>query len=141
MNPRHRDLTVAMSATVLANMAAIATFDALAVAMTDIARALNLGATEELWLPDAFLLAVVCATPLTAYLIRRFGVGATLTLCLVGTAVASALSSLTESLPLLLSLLFVQGLVTAPIPPSTQALIAGAFPPERRNVGKVVLVP
>jgi len=127
-----------MSATVLANMAAIATFDALSVAMTDIARALNLGATEELWLPDAFLLAVVCATPLTAYLIRRFGVGATLTLCLVGTAVASALSSLTESVPLLLSLLFVQGLVTAPIPPSTQALIAGAFPPERRNVGMAV---
>ena len=52
----------------LINAAAAANYSALMVSIADIAHDLGVGSAQETWLPDSFLLAVVCITPLTARL-------------------------------------------------------------------------
>jgi len=124
----------ALLATVLGNAAAAVTYAALPVALTAYGTALDVAAVEEVWIPDSFLLAVVCVTPLTSWLIATWGARRLLYAALAGVALSTAVTALSSSFTLILALLFVQGLFAAPVPPATQALVAVAVPSSRRSV-------
>lgn len=129
---RHTELFALLTA-VLANATAAVTYSAVSVALVDIGRSLGVASVEEIWVPDSFLLAVVCVTPLTSYLIRRFGVDRLLAVGILGVMASSVAAAASSGLGAVVALLFVQGLFAAPIPPATQALVAVATPAARRS--------
>lgn len=133
-----RQLTLAMLVVLLANSAAALAYAALTVALADIAAALGVGEIEEVWLPDSFLVAVVCVTPLTAWLVRRLGGRRLLFVALCGLVVSAIASAAAPGVAVLVALLFAQGLFAAPIPPLTQALVVAILPARRRNVGMAI---
>lgn len=57
-----------LAVVVTANLAATAAFGAIGVATPFIAKGLGVPPAHGPWIPDAFLVAVVCVTPLAAWL-------------------------------------------------------------------------
>jgi MFS family permease len=131
---RRAGISLALLATVLGNAAAAVTYSALPLALTELVAELTVGSAEEIWMPDSFLLAVMCVTPLTYWLIGVLGVRRLLQITLAGLVVSTAVTALSSSLPLLIGLLFLQGLFAAPIPPATQVLVAIEVPRSRRGL-------
>jgi len=125
----------AMLAVLLANGAAAIAYAALTVALADIATSLGVGEIEEVWLPDSFLVAVVCVTPLTAYLVRKLGGRRLLYVAISGLVASAVGTAAAPGAGALVALLFVQGLFAAPIPPATQAFVVAVIPPRLRSTG------
>lgn len=132
--PARAGVSLALLATVLGNAAAAVTYSALPLALTELVADLTVASPEEIWMPDSFLLAVMCVTPLTFWLVGRLGIQRLLRVTLAGLVVATAATALSSSLPLLIGLLFLQGLFAAPIPPATQVLVATVVPRTRRGL-------
>lgn len=132
--PARAGVSLALVATVLGNAAAAVTYSALPLALTEVVADLTVASAEEIWMPDSFLLAVMCVTPLTFWLVGRLGIQRLLRVTLAGLVVATAATALSSSLPLLIGLLFLQGLFAAPIPPATQVLVATVVPRTRRGL-------
>jgi DHA2 family multidrug resistance protein len=111
---------------------------AVGVALPALATDLQVSPDRTLWLADAFLIATVCATPMTAFLLQRVGARRLLVACVAATIGASALAALAGSFPLLLALLFLQGLFAAPLLPATQTIAVDRFPGSQRAHGMAV---
>ncbi|MCW5892152.1 MAG: MFS transporter [bacterium] len=120
---------------VLVNALAGVGLASLGIALPALGAALGTSPARVLWLVDAFLVATVCATPLTPFLLERFGARRVMLGGIAGTCVASAAAAATPSLGPLLGLAFVQGLCVAPLLPATQALVVARFPERHRAVG------
>lgn len=96
----------------------------------------NLGVSSEIgeWTITSFGIANAIFIPLTGWLSRRFGqvrlfVGAVATFTL-----ASVLCGMARSFPLLLGFRVLQGMVSGPIVPLSQALLVAVFPPQKRTL-------
>lgn len=113
-------------------------FRSISVAMGPIVQDIGAGAGQELWLPDAYLTALIVATPIGALMTRRFGPRATLTACTGGLIVASVIMSGANTIASLTALLFLQGLLAAPIAPTTQSLIVAQFTAKQRGLGMAI---
>jgi DHA2 family multidrug resistance protein len=93
------------------------------------------GTDRVLWVTDAYLIAIVCVTPLTGFLLRRMGHRRLLTLSTLGILASAIAASVAPTLPILIGSVFVLGLFVAPVQPATQTLIIAAYPGDRRALG------
>lgn len=92
-------------------------------------------ASHVLWITDAYLIAIVCVTPMTGFLLRRLGHRLVLTMSVVGILASAAAASMAPSLPILVVAVFVLGMFVAPVQPATQTLVIAAYPGEHRAMG------
>ncbi|MHB1216956.1 MAG: MFS transporter [Alphaproteobacteria bacterium] len=93
------------------------------------------GADRVLWITDAYLIAIVCVTPMTGFLLRRIGHRLVLTLSIAGILAAAMAASVAPTLPILIGAVFMLGMFVAPVQPATQTLIIAAYPGDRRALG------
>lgn len=96
----------------------------------------NLGESSDTatWVITAFAMANGVTVPLTGWFMRRFGVVTTFTTSVALFTVASALCGLAWSLPSLVIFRLLQGAVSGPMIPGSQALLMAVFPPEKRGL-------
>ncbi len=95
----------------------------------------NLGATTDqgTWIITSFAVANGVAVPLTGWLMQRYGAVRTFVASLLLFTLASFLCAIAWSLPTLVLFRVLQGAVSGPMIPGSQALLISIFPPEKRT--------
>ena len=95
----------------------------------------NLGASTDqgTWVITSFAVANGVAVPLTGWLMGRFGVVRTFVVAVLGFTVASFLCGIAWSLNSLIVFRVLQGAVSGPMIPGSQALLISIFPPQKRG--------
>src|ERR1700744_6512536 len=94
----------------------------------------NLGASTDqgTWVITAFAVANGIGVPLTGWLMGRFGVVRTFVLSVLAFTIASFLCGIAWSLPSLIFFRILQGGVSGPMIPGSQALLISIFPANKR---------
>jgi DHA2 family multidrug resistance protein len=94
----------------------------------------NLGAStgQGTWVITSFAVANGIALPLTGWLMQRFGLVRTFATSVVLFTIASFLCGVAWDLPSLIAFRVLQGAVSGPLIPGSQAILLNIFPPERR---------
>lgn len=110
-------------------------FYATTSALQFIAASFPHGTDRVLWITDSYLIAIVCVTPMTGFLLRRMGHRTVLTLSAAGILIAAVAASVAPTLPILIGAVFVLGMFVAPVQPATQTLIIAAYSGDRRALG------
>ncbi len=103
------------------------------VSLTTIAGNLGVSSDTSTWVITAFAVANGVTVPLTGWLMRRFGVVRTFVVSVILFTFASFLCGIAWSLPSLIVFRILQGAVSGPMIPGSQALLISNFPPERRS--------
>ena len=85
------------------------------------------------WVITAFAVANGIGVPLTGWLMGRYGVVRTFTFSVLAFTVASFLCGIAWSLPSLIFFRVLQGGVSGPMIPGSQALLISIFPPDKRG--------
>ena len=102
------------------------------VSLTTIAGNLGVSSDSSTWVITAFAVANGVTVPLTGWLMGRFGVVRTFVVSVILFTIASLLCGLAWSLPSLIAFRILQGAVSGPMIPGSQALLISIFPPEKR---------
>ena len=102
------------------------------VSIPTIAGNLGVSADQGTWIITSFAVANGVSVPLTGWLMRRFGVVRTFVLSILLFTLASFLCGIAWSLPVLLLFRVLQGAVSGPMIPGSQALLLTLFPARRR---------
>ncbi|OWK30182.1 DHA2 family efflux MFS transporter permease subunit [Sphingomonas dokdonensis] len=102
------------------------------VSLPTIAGNLGVSSDNSTWIVTAFAVANGISVPLTGWLMRRFGVVRTFCTSLALFTIASFLCGIAWSLPSLIIFRVLQGAVSGPMMPGSQALLISVFPPEKR---------
>jgi DHA2 family multidrug resistance protein len=94
----------------------------------------NLGAStdQSTWIITSFVVANGIGVPLTGWLMNRYGVVKVFVLSILGFTIASFLCGMAWSLESLVFFRTLQGAVSGPIIPGSQALMLSIFPSDRR---------
>jgi len=94
----------------------------------------NLGASTDqgTWVITSFAVANGVAVPLTGWLMGRYGVVRTFVVSVLAFTIASFLCGVAWSLTSLIMFRILQGAVSGPMIPGSQALLISIFPPEKR---------
>ena len=108
------------------------------VSLTTIAGNLGVSADNSTWVITAFAVANGVTVPLTGWLMRRFGIVTTFTASVALFTLASLLCGLAWSMPSLIVFRLLQGAVSGPMIPGSQALLLAVFPPEKRSVALAI---
>jgi DHA2 family multidrug resistance protein len=103
------------------------------VSLPTIAGNLGVSADQGTWIITSFAVANGIGVPLTGWLMGRFGVVRTFVFSVVAFTVASFLCGIAWSLPSLIFFRVLQGGVSGPMIPGSQALLISIFPPEKRG--------
>ena len=95
----------------------------------------NLGSSTDqgTWIITSFAVSSGVSVPLTGWLMGRFGVVRTFVVSLAAFTVASFLCGIAWNLSGLIFFRILQGAVSGPIIPGSQALLISIFPPQRRS--------
>lgn len=95
----------------------------------------NLGAStdQSTWVITAFAVSNGIGVPLTGFLMGRFGVVRTFCVSVALFTIASFLCGIAWSLPSLIVFRVLQGAVSGPMMPGSQALLISIFPSEKRS--------
>jgi DHA2 family multidrug resistance protein len=95
----------------------------------------NLGVSSDqgTWVITSFAVANAVSVPLTGWLMQRFGVVRTFVISVALFTVASLLCGLAWSLPSLIVFRVLQGAVSGPMIPGSQALLINVFGERKRN--------
>lgn len=95
----------------------------------------NLGAStdQSTWVITAFAVANGIGVPLTGFLMGRFGVVRTFCVSVVLFTIASFLCGIAWDMPSLIVFRVLQGGVSGPMMPGSQALLISIFPPHKRS--------
>src|SRR6202789_1984297 len=95
----------------------------------------NLGAStdQSTWVITAFAVSNGIGVPLTGWLMGRYGVVRTFVFSVFAFTVASLLCGVAWSLPSLIFFRVLQGAVSGPMIPGSQALLISIFPSDRRG--------
>ena len=95
----------------------------------------NLGAStdQSTWVITAFAVSNGIGVPLTGFLMGRFGVVHTFVAAVILFTLASFLCGIAWSLPSLIVFRVLQGAVSGPMMPGSQALLISIFPAEKRS--------
>ena len=95
----------------------------------------NLGASADsaTWVITSFAAANAIGVPLTGWLMGRFGVVRTFVVSVVLFTIASFLCGIAWDLPSLIGFRALQGAVSGPMIPGSQALLISVFPPHKRG--------
>ena len=102
------------------------------VALPTIAGNLGASTDQSTWVITSFVVANGIGVPLTGWLMRRYGVVRTFLASVIGFTIASLLCGLAWSLESLILFRALQGLVSGPMIPGSQALMLSIFPREKR---------
>jgi len=108
------------------------------VAIPTIAGNLAVSANQGTWVISSYGLAAAIVVPMTGWIAKRFGEVRTFTWSVVLFTIASALCGLATSLPMLVAFRFLQGLVSGPMVPLSQALLLANFPPQKRGMAMAI---
>jgi DHA2 family multidrug resistance protein len=103
------------------------------VSIPTIAGNLGVSADQGTWVITSFAVANGVSVPLTGWLMQRFGVVRTFVMSVVLFTVASLLCGLAWSLPSLIAFRVLQGAVSGPMIPGSQALLINVFGPAKRH--------
>ncbi|HWP87677.1 MAG TPA: MFS transporter, partial [Burkholderiales bacterium] len=96
----------------------------------------NLGASADqgTWVITSFAVANGISVPLTGWLMQRFGIVRTFTASVFAFTIASLLCGLAWNLPSLILFRVLQGAVSGPMVPGSQALLLMLFPPAKKGL-------
>lgn len=100
----------------------------------------NLGAStdQSTWIITSFVVANGIAVPVTGWLMNRFGVVRIFVLSMLGFTVLSFLCGIAWSLESLVFFRTLQGALSGPIIPGSQALLLSIFPSQRRTTALAI---
>src|ERR1700728_4477601 len=104
------------------------------VSIPTIAGDLGVSSDQGTWVITSFAVSNGVSVPLTGWLMQRFGVVRTFVLSVLAFTAASLLCGLSWSLPSLIVFRVLQGAVSGPMIPGSQALLINIFGPARRGV-------
>ncbi len=108
------------------------------VSLPHIAGSLSATVDESTWVLTSYLVANAIVLPLSGWFSNFFGRKRFYMACVFLFAVSSFLCGLAWSLPMLILFRILQGLGGGGLQPSAQAILADAFPPEKRGMGFAV---
>jgi DHA2 family multidrug resistance protein len=108
------------------------------VSIPTIAGNLGVSTDQGTWVITAFAVANGISVPVTGWLMQRFGVVRTFVVSVASFTVASLLCGLAWSLPSLLIFRVLQGGVSGPMIPGSQALLISVFGPSQRSTALIV---
>src|SRR5450631_3478142 len=103
------------------------------VSIPAIAGDLGVSADQGTWVITSFAVANGISVPLTGWLMQRFGLVRTFVISVSLFTIASFLCGIAWSLPTLVVFRVLQGAVSGPMIPGSQALLLAVFPPEGRG--------
>ena len=103
------------------------------VSLPTIAGNLGVSSDNSTWIVTAFAVANGVAVPLTGWLMGRFGVVRTFCTSVLLFTIASFLCGIAWNLPSLILFRVIQGGVSGPMIPGSQALLIAIFPPHKRS--------
>ena len=103
------------------------------VSLPTIAGNLGVSSDNSTWVVTAFAVANGVAVPLTGWLMRRFGVVRVFCTSVALFTLASFLCGIAWDLPSLILFRVMQGAVSGPMMPGSQALLISIFPPHKRS--------
>ena len=102
------------------------------VSLTTIAGNLGVASDQSTWVITAFAVAQGIAVPLTGWLMGRFGVVRVFCSAVLLFTLASFLCGIAWNLQSLIVFRIMQGAVSGPMMPGSQALLIAIFPPQKR---------
>src|SRR5499427_8235085 len=103
------------------------------VSLPTIAGNLGVSTSQGTWVITAFAVANGIGVPLTGWLMGRYGVVRTFVASVLAFTLASFLCGVAWSLPSLIFFRVLQGGVSGPMIPGSQALLISIFPPNKRG--------
>jgi len=103
------------------------------VSLPTIAGNLGVSADNSTWVITSFAVANGISVPLTGWLMGRFGVVRTFVMSVALFTLASFLCGIAWNLGSLIIFRVIQGAVSGPMIPGSQALLISIFPPEKRS--------
>jgi DHA2 family multidrug resistance protein len=103
------------------------------VSLPTIAGNLGVSSDQGTWVITAFAVANGIGVPLTGWLMGRYGVVRTFVFSVLAFTLASLLCGIAWSLPSLIFFRVLQGGVSGPMIPGSQALLISIFPPQKRG--------
>ena len=100
----------------------------------------NLGHSTDdgTWIITSFAVANGVTVPLTGWLMARFGVVRTFTASVIAFTIASLLCGIAWSLDSLIAFRILQGAVSGPMIPGSQALLIAIFPAHKRGTALAI---
>lgn len=104
------------------------------VSLTTIAGNLGVSSDNSTWVITAFAAANGASVPLTGWLMRRYGVVRTFVVSVLLFTAASFLCGIAWSLTSLILFRLLQGGVSGPMIPGSQALLLAVFPDSKRSL-------
>jgi DHA2 family multidrug resistance protein len=108
------------------------------VSIPTIAGNLGVSTDQGTWVITSFAVANGVSVPLTGWLMQRFGVVRTFVVSVVLFTVASLMCGLAWSLPSLIAFRVLQGAVSGPMIPGSQALLINVFGPQKRTLALTI---
>ena len=103
------------------------------VALQNIAGNLGATADESTWILTSYLVTNAIVLPMSGWLASTIGRKRYFLGCIVGFSITSLICGLAPSLPLLILARGLQGITGGGLQPSAQAILADAFPPQKRG--------
>jgi DHA2 family multidrug resistance protein len=108
------------------------------VAIPTIAGNLGVSTDQGTWVITSFAVSNGICVPLTGWLMQRYGVVRTFVFSVLAFTAASFLCGISWSLPSLVVFRVLQGAVSGPMIPGSQALLLMLFPPERKGTALAI---
>jgi len=108
------------------------------VSIPTIAGNLGVSSDQGTWVITSFAVANGISVPLTGWLMQRFGVVRVFVASVLMFTIASFLCGVAWSLSSLVAFRVVQGLVSGPMVPGSQALLLTIFPPHRKGTALAI---
>jgi DHA2 family multidrug resistance protein len=108
------------------------------VAIPTIAGNLGVSADQGTWVITSFAVSNGICVPLTGWLMQRYGVVRTFVVSVLAFTLASFLCAVSWSLPSLVVFRVIQGAVSGPMIPGSQALLLMLFPPEKKGTALAI---
>jgi MFS transporter, DHA2 family, multidrug resistance protein len=108
------------------------------VSIPTIAGNLGVSPDQGTWVITSFAVANGVSVPLTGWLMQRFGVVRTFVLSILLFTVASFLCGIAWNLTILLLFRVLQGAVSGPMIPGSQALLLSLFPAEKKGTALAI---
>ncbi len=108
------------------------------VSIPTIAGDLGASTDQGTWVITSFAVSNAISVPLTGWLMQRFGVVRTFVASVLMFTIASFLCGTAWSLGSLVAFRVLQGLVSGPMVPGSQALLLSIFPPNKKGVALAI---
>lgn len=108
------------------------------VALQHIAGDMSASQEQATWILTSYLVTNAIILPLAGWFSGVFGRKRFFIVCIIGFSICSLFCGLSLSLPMLIFFRALQGLTGGGLQPSSQAILADAFPPEKRGMAFAV---